>query len=147
MQKHKPVGDHRRVDDWRNLSSVHSLMGRDQSRHQVRKVLRFWGDKVNKPVSICDRLPDVILGIPVVAFREPRIHIPFRFTCDLPLSGSVFQSEHPERQNLPGGEVHIIPDNKIGILPPLFPASDLYLPVVDQEVILRFFRRRPDLVP
>lgn len=49
----------------------------------------------------------------------------------MPLSGSVLQPEHPEGENLSGGQVYIIPDDKIGIFSPLFPASYLYLPVVD----------------
>ncbi len=53
----------------------------------------------------------------------------------MPLSGSVFQPEHPEGENLSGWQVYIIPDNKIGIFSLLFPASDLYLPVVDKTKI------------
>lgn len=51
----------------------------------------------------------------------------------MPLSDSILQPEHPEGENLSGWQVYIIPDNKIGIFSPLFPAADLYLPVVGRK--------------
>ena len=76
VQEYKTVGNRRCMDDRRNSSRFHPLMGFNQTCHQAGKVARLWTDEVYNLLLVSDRLPDVILAVPVIALFESRVNNP-----------------------------------------------------------------------